>query len=78
METVWATWDFRGWLGNQKEGVFPAAIENWTRREDTIHQLKMSLSNTDWESMGPEGYVNPYVNPYVRVRRLQGYASLSA
>ena len=43
-ETLWAAWDFENWLLKQGPDVFPVELKNWTKRGDTVHQLRFCRS----------------------------------
>lgn len=46
LEVVWAHWDWVKWLTEQ-DNVFLRKLENWTKREDTVHQIRVTSSFAD-------------------------------
>lgn len=58
LETMWVCWDFVKWLepkkGQPKE-VFPVTLENFAKRQDTVHQIKLARSPVDYNVEGPAG-----------------------
>ena len=62
-ETTWACWDFVSWLvKDQPEGVFPYRLEKWCKREDTVHQIRLTQSFAEGRAKDDRRSVGNEVN----------------
>ena len=52
---LWAPWDFTTWLAGVAKHVFPYTLENWTKRQDTVHQIRVCRSWVEADALGPAG-----------------------
>lgn len=54
---MWVSWDFVKWLDRRKQpkGVFPVQLDNFAKREDTVHQIKFGRSPVDHKLEGLAG-----------------------